>query len=101
MSYRALDFAILFLLYLCIHSHYSSGGGPFGCVGKIIALQELRIVIATTVLSFDLAFAPGVTIASFVRGALDRFIIDFTAPLQVVLTKREAATVHIPEGPGN
>jgi cytochrome P450 len=33
--------------------------GPFGCIGKQLALKELRITLASTVLSFDIAYAPG------------------------------------------
>ena len=33
--------------------------GPFGCIGKQLALMELRTVVAKLVLEFDISFAPG------------------------------------------
>ncbi|KAL4804568.1 cytochrome P450 [Aspergillus unguis] len=47
--------------------------GRYGCVGKQLALMEMRHVIARLVLEFDISFADGETGESFDRDAKDTF----------------------------
>ncbi|KAL5044371.1 hypothetical protein BDW71DRAFT_199058 [Aspergillus fruticulosus] len=47
--------------------------GRYGCVGKQLALMEMRVVIAHIALEFYLTFAPGETGEAFDRDAKDTF----------------------------
>ena len=41
------------------YSHPNDSTGPFGCIGKQLALMELRAVVALLTMKFDVHFAPG------------------------------------------
>ncbi|KAE9378415.1 cytochrome P450 monooxygenase-like protein [Stipitochalara longipes BDJ] len=62
--------------------------GPYGCVGKQLALMELRNVIARTVTEFDVKFAPGEDGTALLEKSTDTFTIAL-APLMLSFTKRE------------
>ncbi|KAL4922111.1 cytochrome P450 [Aspergillus aurantiobrunneus] len=47
--------------------------GRYGCVGKQLALMEMRLVIARIASEFDISFAPGETGEAFDRDAKDTF----------------------------
>ncbi|RDW68698.1 cytochrome P450 [Aspergillus mulundensis] len=47
--------------------------GRYGCVGKQLALMEMRLVIARIAREFDIGFAPGQTGEAFDRDAKDTF----------------------------
>ncbi|KAL4925251.1 cytochrome P450 [Aspergillus undulatus] len=47
--------------------------GRYGCVGKQLALMEMRLVIARIASEFDVSFAPGETGDAFDRDAKDTF----------------------------
>jgi cytochrome P450 family 628 len=62
--------------------------GPYSCVGKQLALMELRNVIARIVTEFDVKFAPGEDGTTLLEKSLDTFTIAL-APLMLVFTRRE------------
>jgi cytochrome P450 len=62
--------------------------GPYGCVGKQLALMELRSVIARIVTEFDVSFAPGEDGTALLEESLDTFTIAL-APLMLVFKKSE------------
>lgn len=41
-----------------IHQSLIARAGPYGCIGKQLALMELRTVITLLVLNFNVSFAP-------------------------------------------
>ena len=61
--------------------------GPFGCVGKQLALMELRMVLAETVWNYEFHFAPGETGSTIENESLDLGIYK-AAPLNLVFKKR-------------
>ncbi|KAL4738341.1 cytochrome P450 [Aspergillus similis] len=63
--------------------------GRYGCVGKQLALMEMRLVIARIALEFDLAFAPGETGEAFDRDAKDTFTVN-VGPLMLDFKPRSA-----------
>jgi cytochrome P450 len=62
--------------------------GPYGCVGKQLALMEIRNVMARVVTEFDVAFAPGEDGTKLLEESRDTFTIAL-APLELVFTRRE------------
>jgi len=65
-----------------------TGAGPYGCVGKQLALMELRNVIARIVTEFDVRFAPREDGTALLEKSTDTFTIAL-APLMLIFTKRE------------
>ncbi|CBF80338.1 protein CYP671A1 [Aspergillus nidulans FGSC A4] len=63
--------------------------GRYGCVGKQLALMEMRLVIARIAMEFDLAFAPGETGEAFDRDAKDTFTFNI-GPLMLDFKPRSA-----------
>ncbi|KAJ8101623.1 cytochrome P450 [Lipomyces tetrasporus] len=47
--------------------------GPYGCIGRPLALMQIRLVIAATVSKFDIGFPPGADGSDFVENTKDRF----------------------------
>ncbi|KAI0028700.1 cytochrome P450 [Vararia minispora EC-137] len=62
--------------------------GPFGCIGKPLAIAELQVCLVRTVLTYELAFAPSFDIAAFRAGALNIRTPVFRHPLRIMLSKR-------------
>ncbi|EGR47512.1 cytochrome P450 [Trichoderma reesei QM6a] len=62
--------------------------GPFGCIGKRLALMDIRQVISRLVWAFDVAFAPGEDGTSFEGDALDAFMVTYGA-LRLTCKARE------------
>lgn len=62
--------------------------GPYSCVGKQLALMELRRVAAESLIRYDMSLAPGQTESAFWDGKRDAFTL-VTAPLNLVFKKRE------------
>ncbi|KAJ6619903.1 cytochrome P450 [Mycena sp. CBHHK59/15] len=61
--------------------------GPFGCLGKQLAYQEIRAAIACLVLTFPtLKFSTGFDVETFHRGVLNRKSTIFRHPLCVIAT---------------
>ncbi|KAI0643598.1 high nitrogen upregulated cytochrome P450 monooxygenase 2, partial [Trametes meyenii] len=63
--------------------------GPNNCVGKGLALQEMRMLVAQLVQRFEMRFADGWDPSSYEDGLEDWFTIQ-KPPLRVVLTPRKA-----------
>jgi cytochrome P450 len=61
--------------------------GPYACVGKRLAMLELRRVVGEILWRYDLTIAPGQTKEAFLDGKEDTFT-TVSAPLPVVFTKR-------------
>ncbi|TVY35049.1 Cytochrome P450 monooxygenase [Lachnellula subtilissima] len=62
--------------------------GPYGCVGKNLALMELRSVVARIVTEFDTKFAPGEDGRALMEESKDTFTMEL-APMELVFTKRK------------
>ncbi|OCH95943.1 cytochrome P450 [Obba rivulosa] len=58
--------------------------GPFGCLGKSLALQEMRVVAAKMLLTYDLYLAPDFDRTKFVDGIKNMRTTIFEYPLNVV-----------------
>ncbi|KAK8189111.1 putative P450 monooxygenase [Phyllosticta capitalensis] len=63
--------------------------GVFGCIGKPLALMELRLVIAKLLVAFDIAFAPGETGDDLLNKTRDHFTIE-CGGLKLVFKERNA-----------
>ncbi|KAL4862395.1 hypothetical protein BDV12DRAFT_45537 [Aspergillus spectabilis] len=61
--------------------------GPYSCVGKQLALMELRQVVFEVLKQYNLSFAPGQTESTYLDGKQDTFTL-VTAPLNLVFRKR-------------
>jgi len=61
--------------------------GPANCVGKSLAMLELRYVITILVRQFDIAFQPGFKLETCENGRGDKFILS-GGPLPVVVSPR-------------
>jgi tryprostatin B 6-hydroxylase len=61
--------------------------GKFGCIGKQLALAELRVVIAKMVMEFDVELAPGETGEDLLGNSEDNFTMS-NRPLNLVWTER-------------
>ncbi|KAI1288550.1 cytochrome P450 monooxygenase-like protein [Xylaria venustula] len=61
--------------------------GRFACIGRNLALNELRAVISKAVLEFDIAFAPGETGRALLEDSKDIFTMSL-AKLELSFTKR-------------
>ena len=62
--------------------------GKFSCIGKQLALAELRTVLSKMVLEFDVAFAPGEDGTRLLTESRDNFTMS-NAELNLVWTERE------------
>ena len=60
--------------------------GPFGCIGKNLALTELRTLTARLVLEFNVKLAPGEDGSRLMRKTLDHFTVD-PGDLELVFTR--------------
>ncbi|OCH88959.1 cytochrome P450, partial [Obba rivulosa] len=63
--------------------------GPFSCLGKPLAIQELRQVISKVLLTYDLKYAPEFDPVKFEEGIHNMRTTIFTYPLTVVATRRQ------------
>ncbi|KAL3478339.1 cytochrome P450 monooxygenase [Aspergillus californicus] len=61
--------------------------GPYSCVGKQLALMELRTVTAEILTRYNVVFAEGQTVDAFWKGKRDTFTL-VTAPLNLVFHER-------------
>jgi cytochrome P450 len=61
--------------------------GSYGCVGKQLALSELRHITAAVVRNFDLTFAPGFNVPNFEFSVKNDFTMT-TPSVDVSLSKR-------------
>jgi cytochrome P450 len=49
--------------------------GPANCVGRALALHEMRVVLATLVRQFEMEFAPGFKEDDWTNHLLDKFVL--------------------------
>jgi cytochrome P450 len=61
--------------------------GPYSCIGKQLALMELRYVVAYAVHRYDIKLASGQTEREFLTGKKDTFTLS-PGPLNLVFKKR-------------
>ncbi|KAI1123217.1 cytochrome P450 [Nemania abortiva] len=61
--------------------------GRYACIGRNLALNELRVVISKSVLEFDIDFAPGETGRALLEESKDIFTMSL-AKLELRFTKR-------------
>jgi cytochrome P450 len=62
--------------------------GPFGCIGKNLALMEIRLLTTQLVTLFDVEFAPGETGKALLEKSTDHFTMGL-APMELVFSKRK------------
>ncbi|KAF8510476.1 cytochrome P450 [Hysterangium stoloniferum] len=62
--------------------------GPFGCLGKTLAIQELHLVAAKLLLEFDITLAPSFRHAYFEENVVNMRTTVFRQPLLVQATSR-------------
>ncbi|KAL7929595.1 cytochrome P450 [Trichoderma chlorosporum] len=62
--------------------------GPYGCIGKRLALMDIHQMISRLVWTFDISFVPGEDGASFERDAIDAFMMTY-GELKLTLKLRE------------
>ncbi|KAI0030260.1 cytochrome P450 [Vararia minispora EC-137] len=62
--------------------------GPYSCLGKQFAMEEITISLVRIVLTYDLEFAPEFDADSFYAGALNVRTPVFKRPLNVVAKRR-------------
>ena len=77
---------VLSLVHLHVAELYSTG--PFGCLGKTLAVQEMRVVTAKALLTYDLKLAPDFDNDAFVHGIQNMRTTIFKYPINVVATPR-------------
>jgi cytochrome P450 len=65
----------------------SYASGPANCVGRALALHEMRAALSTFVRRFDFQFAPGYRAEDWTEHLTDKFVLHF-GKLQVVLHAR-------------
>ena len=63
--------------------------GPMGCIGKPLALMELRCVLAKLITTFDVKFAPGDDGTDLDAKSRDHFTLE-PGPLNLCFTARAA-----------
>ncbi|KAK4225971.1 hypothetical protein QBC38DRAFT_249076 [Podospora fimiseda] len=61
--------------------------GPYNCIGKPLALMNIRSVISKLVCNFDISFAPGEDGSKVETEAVDHFVLGL-GPLKLVLKQR-------------
>ena len=61
--------------------------GPFGCIGKNLALMELRLVTSELLMKFDVSFAPGEDGKKLLYQTIDHFTLGLQ-DLNLTMKKR-------------
>ena len=61
--------------------------GSYACVGRRLALMEVRRAVAAIVSQYDIALGPGQTREGFLNGKIDAFTL-VAAPLSLKFTRR-------------
>jgi cytochrome P450 len=69
----------------CLSSAYT---GPTNCVGRAVAMNEMRVVIAALVRGYDMKLAPGFEPKDWTDNLGDRFVAT-RGKLMVEMKKRE------------
>lgn len=61
--------------------------GPMGCIGKNLAMMELRLLTAQLVTTFDVSFAPGEDGSRLLEKTMDHFTLGM-GQLDLIMKKR-------------
>jgi tryprostatin B 6-hydroxylase len=61
--------------------------GSFNCIGRPLALMNLRTTVARLVMEFDVKMAPGEDGSKFLGNAKDNFVL-YLGDLDLVFTRR-------------
>lgn len=61
--------------------------GSYACVGRRLALMEVRRAVAAIICQYDIALGPGQTREGFLNGKIDAFTL-VAAPLSLNFTRR-------------
>lgn len=62
--------------------------GPYNCLGKSLALMQVRHVLVQLIRRYEIALAPGADPAKYWKERTDGFVMGL-APLELVFTDRE------------
>lgn len=62
--------------------------GPYHCVGRNFAIQEMRYTVAALVRRYDMQFAEDFSRQDFEKGVEDRSLLEIEYPLKVVIQRR-------------
>lgn len=64
--------------------------GPYNCIGKPLAMMNMRLTLARIIMRYDLSFAPDRPSPEleFEEGMIDHFTLE-TGPLYLRLDKRK------------
>ncbi|KAL2860742.1 cytochrome P450 [Aspergillus lucknowensis] len=62
--------------------------GPFNCIGRPVALMNLRTTVARLITEFDIRFAPGEDGSQFLNNAKDNFVF-YSGDLNMVFSRRD------------
>jgi tryprostatin B 6-hydroxylase len=49
--------------------------GPYGCIGKPLALMQIRTLVARIVMNFNISFAPGENGSNLTEKSRDHFTL--------------------------
>jgi len=64
--------------------------GPYGCIGRTLALLNVRTTVSRIVAEYDVDLAEGTKIAEYDAGLTEHFTLA-TAPLNLSFTKRQSS----------
>ena len=64
------------------------GSGPFGCIGKNLALMEVRLLTAELILKYNVKLAPGEDGKNLLTKSTDHFTMGLGA-LMLVFEERK------------
>ena len=73
---------------LTLLNSYTHSLGRYGCIGKPLAMQVLRLMLARILLDFDMQFAPGFVPGRFLSSVRNIHTTLFKYPLLVELRDR-------------
>ncbi|KAJ7364505.1 cytochrome P450 [Mycena albidolilacea] len=76
---------------------YSFSSGPYACIGKGLAYQEMRMVLARLVLTFNLELASDFDPNAFRKGILNARTTLFKVPLRMRAHRRPGITLLDPQ----
>ncbi|KAJ7748818.1 cytochrome P450 [Mycena maculata] len=57
--------------------------GPYGCLGRALAMQELRVVVARLLLDFNMNFVDGIDVKAYAQGIRNIRTTFFPGPLLI------------------
>lgn len=61
--------------------------GPYGCIGRPLALMQIRTLVAKIVMHFDIHFAPGEDGSNLLEKSKDHFTLGL-ADLNLIFKQR-------------